>query len=478
MEVKTLQSRCRVGVARGDITPEVGTYHRMWGAASHDCSEGVHRPLTATALAFGSLDGNDDERQVVLAVDHCLLGFDEVENILNLVHEQSGVDRTRIVTTFSHTHAAGMLLRDRVDLPGGDLIPSYLDGLAETLGALTVKAIQSMVPANIVYGDGVCNLAGHRDLRDNELGENVCGFNPEGLADTNVVVARISDDQGDLMATVVNYACHPTTLAWDNRLISPDFPGAMRELVEGAFPAPCIFLQGASGDLGPVEGFVGDTEVADRNGRQLGYAALSALTALRPANTSFAYAGPVVSGATIGVWEDKPIDDSRRADLRDWSSNVDTVSLPYREDLPKRAEVQAAKHELERKEQSARASGDDSEAARLRALAERQTRMLGRLSGLPEGTHYPYQASVWKIGDAVWVCVQGEPYNVLQRDLRAAFPDTPIMVATISNGWGPSYLPNESLYGQEVYQESIASLAPGSLETLIDTLIARIKQIL
>ena len=234
MEVKTLQSRCRVGVARGDITPEVGTYHRMWGAASHDCSEGVHRPLTATALAFGSLDGNDDERQVVLAVDHCLLGFDEVENILNLVHEQSGVDRTRIVTTFSHTHAAGMLLRDRVDLPGGDLIPSYLDGLAETLGALTVKAIQSMVPANIVYGDGVCNLAGHRDLRDNELGENVCGFNPEGLADTNVVVARISDDQGDLMATVVNYACHPTTLAWDNRLISPDFPGAMRELVEGA----------------------------------------------------------------------------------------------------------------------------------------------------------------------------------------------------------------------------------------------------
>ena len=110
MEVKTLQSRCRVGVARGDITPEVGTYHRMWGAASHDCSEGVHRPLTATALAFGSLDGNDDERQVVLAVDHCLLGFDEVENILNLVHEQSGVDRTRIVTTFSHTHAAGMLL--------------------------------------------------------------------------------------------------------------------------------------------------------------------------------------------------------------------------------------------------------------------------------------------------------------------------------------------------------------------------------
>ena len=49
---------------------------------------------------------------------------------------------------------------------------------------------------------------------------------------------------------MVNYACHPTTLAWENTLISPDFPGAMREVVERATAAPCVFLQGASGDLG------------------------------------------------------------------------------------------------------------------------------------------------------------------------------------------------------------------------------------
>ena len=34
------------------------------------------------------------------------------------------------------------------------------------------------------------------------------------------------------VAVVVNYACHPTTLAWQNTLISPDYPGALRELVE------------------------------------------------------------------------------------------------------------------------------------------------------------------------------------------------------------------------------------------------------
>ena len=48
--VETPQSRCRAGLARADITPPVGIYNRMWGAALHDRATGVHRPLLATAL--------------------------------------------------------------------------------------------------------------------------------------------------------------------------------------------------------------------------------------------------------------------------------------------------------------------------------------------------------------------------------------------------------------------------------------------
>src|SRR5581483_9438600 len=105
----------------------------------------------------------------------------------------------------------------------------------------------------------------------------VCGFNPGGPVDDTVLVGRITGDDGRMIGTVVNYACDPTTLAWENTLISPDYVGAMREVVEQATGAPCQFLQGASGDIGPREGFVGDVAVADRNGRQLGYAALVAL---------------------------------------------------------------------------------------------------------------------------------------------------------------------------------------------------------
>src|SRR5262249_49439974 len=119
----------------------------------------------------------------------------------------------------------------------------------------------------------------------------------------------------------VNYACHPTTLAWDNTQISPDYVGAMREVVEQATGAPCLFLQGASGELGPREGYVGDPAVADRNGRQLGFAALSALTSLPAAGTRFRYAGPIVSGATLGAWAHEllsGIDAERKKIWRIW----------------------------------------------------------------------------------------------------------------------------------------------------------------
>ena len=120
-------------------------------------------------------------------------------------------------------------------------------------------------------------MARQRDFWDAGSKQFVCGFNPDGTSDDTVVVAKAVDDStGETLGTIVNYACHPTTLAWENTLISPDYVGAMRELVEKNTGAPCVFLQGASGDLGPQDGYVGDVAVADRNGRQLGFSAASA----------------------------------------------------------------------------------------------------------------------------------------------------------------------------------------------------------
>ena len=423
---------------------------------------------------FEPLHGNG-ERQILLALDHCVMGAAEHGQLVARAAEIGGVAADEILVVFAHTHGAGLMGLDRMSLPGGDLIPGYLQALGERAGELVRQGVAALAPAGIVYGRGRCSLAAHRDFWDGARQQFVCGFNPGGPADDTVIVARITADDGKVLASIVNYACHPTTLAWDNTLISPDYIGAMREVVERETGAPCLFLQGASGELSPREGFVGDTAVADRNGRELGYAALSALTALPQAGTKFCYAGPVVSGATLGAWSHEALSPDELAAKAAWRITRWHEPLKYRPGQPTVAQTQDEMEQFQADESVARAAGDAARAAECRAMAERKNRLLHRLAHLLEGDAYPLQVVLWRIGDACWLGVQGESYSVLQTELRRRFPDKIIIVATIAADWSASYLPPRELYGTGIYQETIAVVVAGSLEQLIESIATRMS---
>lgn len=473
------QSRCRAGVSTGDITPPVGMYHRMWGAAKHDRSTGVHRPLRQTTLAMAPLGGDSSPVSVFIGVDHCLFWHREMNDLLEAVSAGSGIPVDRITVFFSHTHAAGLMGYEREDLPGGELIRDYLKQLGQTLAESVRTAVARMTPATIVYETGRCNLAQNRDLVDPETGDYVCGYRPCGIADASVLVGRISDNATNQpLLTLVNYACHPTTLAWDNTLISPDYVGAMREVIEQRTAAPTLFIQGASGDIGPREGFVGDVEVADRNGRQLGYAVLSAWENLPPAGQRFQYTGAVISGATIGTWQFAPIDESEEREQSEWTERELTIDLPYRHDLPEKDKLLEERAHWSEKEREALDAGDAKTAADCRAIIERCTRRLTRVESLTPGETYPYHWKFWKLGDAVWIALDGEHYNVLQRELRQKFPGVPIVIGTLANGSHVWYLPDEHSYGLGLYQETASVLARGSLEMLMGNIADTLQELL
>ena len=473
----TPQSRCRFAIARGDITPPVGIYHRMWGAATHDRAEGIHQPLRAMVAVFAPLDLRQP-RRILVSLDHCLLGVEEMERLVGRVSQSTGVPADELLVTFTHTHGAGLMSLDRANLPGGELIAPYLDRVAAVVGELVQQAAGQLVPATIVYGAGQCELAIHRDQWDAESGQWVCGFDPKFPADQTLLAARVTSDDGRPLATIVNYACHPTTLAWENKLISPDWPGTMRDVVERATSAPCLFLQGASGELGPREGYVGDVAVAERNGRQVGYAALSVLEALPPPLTRYEYAGPVVSGATLGEWKHRPLDSATATRLGQFKIRDETLPLPYRSDLPATDQAASALARYQSEEAAAKARGDQAAARDARAMVERQTRMIRRLEQLPPGDKYPLRIELWRMGDAIWLAVPGEHYSFLQASLRTRFPGVPIVVVTLTGGWGPSYIPTRGTYGKGIYQESIALVAPGSLEQIVEHVARGIRELI
>ena len=475
--VRTPTSRVRLGHARADITPPVGIYHRLWGAARHDRATGVHRPLLADVLAIGPIGQSGGPRLVRALLDLAGLVQSQHADMVRALADGAEVRPEEVMLTYSHTHSSGWFVPDRIPLPGGELIPGYIHELAEKLREAARMAAAAMRPTTISYAAGFSTMAANRDYRDQEHGIFACGCNPDAPVDGTVLAARFTDDAtGEVSGTLVNYACHPTTLAWENSLISPDYPGALRETVEQRSGAPCLFAQGACGDIGPRRGFTGDVAVADGNGAQVGYAALEAIGALGAPQTDLTYAGPVVSGATLGAWRDEPHTATRSAETERFAGGSFTVELPLKP-RPDRATLERELAEYEDTQRTADARGDAATARDAGALAERARRWLARLADVPTGESYPLSCAAYRLGDAIWIATGGEPYSALQTELRRRFPDETILVSPLLGDLQVAYLLTEEAYGTGRYQEEPSILAPGCLEQLIDGVAARVARL-
>src|SRR5690606_15441615 len=127
----------------------------------------------------------------------------------------------------SHTHAGPPLMEPDTALPGSELLAQWMEELFEETVKVVRESLAAQFDATMDWHSGRCALATVRDLPDPEPHSSrvVCGFNPHGFPDDKLLVGRITDASGRIRGTLTNYACHPTTLAWDNTAISPDYVG-------------------------------------------------------------------------------------------------------------------------------------------------------------------------------------------------------------------------------------------------------------
>jgi hypothetical protein len=223
---------------------------------------------------------------------------------------------------------------------------------------------------------------------------------------------------------------------------------------------------------------VADPAVADRNGRQLGFAALSGLEGLPAPGTRFAYAGPIVSGAVLGTWEHQKLTAEQHSAAAAWTARRVTVELPYRPDLPTAETTRAELAKWEVEETAARIAGNSARLSECRARAEQMTRQLARLSSLPPGRAYPLPVGITRVGTTVWVFIPGELYQSFQLAFRREFPEIAILIATVTNDWQPGYIPPATSYGLGIYQEKIGAVAPGCLEALTAHCVRVVREML
>jgi hypothetical protein len=244
------------GAAVADITPPPGTRMDGYGGRLQGATE-VHDPLAARALVL------QDGAVCIALVSLDLLGMHpEVTRRVRERLARSGVSAVTLAATHNHAGPAGLR---------GGMFSRLDEELAAALVDRVCAAVESagerLKPATLKAGRAVVDTVS-MNRRD-----------PDGPIDPVLGLVLVDGEDGPI-ATIVNFACHATVLSGANLALSGEFPGAAARLLLAQTGAPCIYLNGACGDVNPVW-IRQDFESVERAGQIVGAAALRLAAELR-----------------------------------------------------------------------------------------------------------------------------------------------------------------------------------------------------
>src|SRR4051812_28279395 len=241
------------GTGRRCINPPPNIAHGGWGAQKHEQAEGIDMDLWVTALALS----DRKTLAVILDIDIQILTNQRADQLRAAVSKATGLPLQNIRASATHTHSGPVPYKSWIE-KGYDLVEPWFENLARWSAEAASEAMSNLQPVQVRAGRGECHINSNRRA-ETSTGERFLGVNREGPCDHEVAVVKLDLLDGKPLATMVNFACHPTIMGPPNRLITPDYPGAMKRVVEQAVGGKCLFLQGAAGDQGPVQGFIKDT---------------------------------------------------------------------------------------------------------------------------------------------------------------------------------------------------------------------------
>lgn len=243
------------GTSKTAITPPVGI--PLSGFVGRGVAMDVHDELWATALVLADDASGEDSRHAIVGLDLIGLYSDAlVRSLKASVQAATGIHPDRVHLSCSHTHY-GPVVAETGDMPGGQhpLAAAYREQLAAAVGACVRDADAARVAVTVSAGHESVVLGVNRRL-PLPGGSIALAPNPDGHVDPELRVVRF-DTAGagasQPVATIVSYACHPSSLESTVRSVSADFPGVLRDELERETGARVLFLQGAAGDIDPPQ---------------------------------------------------------------------------------------------------------------------------------------------------------------------------------------------------------------------------------
>ncbi len=170
-------------------------------------------------------------------------------------HQFSFIIKENVLIHAIHTHAAPDLTGEFY-WPGGfiNVIKGIMFGANRNDRYLVWVTLRIVKMVKDLYNNlKPCKMAWSKE-----------GFNPHIVINRRHPTRKVKPDLGvitfqgindkELIGFVVNYACHPTTLSYENNKLSADYPGRVIHKIDELTnnKTKAIFFNGAAGDLNPI----------------------------------------------------------------------------------------------------------------------------------------------------------------------------------------------------------------------------------
>lgn len=254
-------TRLQAGAAAVKITPSLTRTVYIAGYENKRVAESVHDDLWARALVLD--DGKT--RMAVVSLDLIGLSNQRVNRIRQSIHT---VPQDHVLISCTHVHSGP----DTLGLWGPNVAtsgidPLYMARLEDRIAAVVDRTVQSLRPVTLSAGTTI-------------VPDGLVFNSREAIQDKELTALRFQAEDGQTVATVINYGGHPEVNK--GKAITSDYVGYVREAAEKRFGGVAIFLNGALGGMVTPKVTGNTFEEMERVGRGIGQSAVVALEKASP----------------------------------------------------------------------------------------------------------------------------------------------------------------------------------------------------
>ncbi len=249
------------GCAKVNITPPLGIpLIGSYGKPSDDILD----ELYAKALVLN--DGSTT--LAIVSVDLLYTPLEEITNpVREIIKEKLGIPEQNVLICATHTHSGPeVFARSKVPregrVPASQIDQSYLATLIKKIASSVLIAHKKMAAVRIGAAKGQIPEIVYNRRAKTKGGSVKMAFTlpPDerelvfGPIDPEVWVLRVEDTNGQIVGSIVNFACHPVCIYPSlSTSISADYPAYATQVVEKIEGGTCLFALGTAGNIVPIK---------------------------------------------------------------------------------------------------------------------------------------------------------------------------------------------------------------------------------